>query len=71
MWEIFTLVKEQPYSHLKDREVVEEAIKGSDRVLLERPSGCPDDIYAIMKKCWIYNPGDRPTFDELVLLLSN
>ena len=71
MWEIFTLVKDQPYTHLKDREVVEDAIKGPDRVLLERPSRCPEDVYAIMKKCWIYDAGDRPTFDELVLLLSN
>ena len=33
MWEIFTLAKEQPYNHLQDMEVVEDAIKGPDRTL--------------------------------------
>jgi serine/threonine protein kinase len=71
MWEIFMLGKEQPYDQLQDREVVEDAIKGSDRMQLERPSICPKDIYDIMKKCWIYDASQRSTFDELYALLSH
>ena len=70
MWEIFVLGKEQPYCQFQDREVVEDAIKGPDRVLLERPSKCPMDVYEIMKKCWIYNASQRPTFDELHATLA-
>ena len=70
MWEIFMLGKEQPYAQLQDREVVEDAIKGPDRMLLEQPSICPKDVYKIMKKCWIYDASQRSTFDELFSLLS-
>ena len=70
MWEIFMLAKEQPYVSLSDQEVVEDAIKGTDRSQLERPAECPENIYSIMKKCWIYESNERPTFDELYKLLS-
>ena len=70
MWEVFMLGKEQPYTQLQDREVVEDAIKGPDRMLLEQPSICPKDVYEIMKKCWIYDASQRSTFDELYTLLS-
>ena len=70
MWEIFMLGKEQPHCQLQDHEVVEDAIKGPDRMLLEQPSKCPKDIYEIMKKCWIYNASQRPTFEELHAMLS-
>ena len=70
MWEIFTLAKEQPYNHLQDMEVVEDAIKGPDRTLLEQPAKCPQDVYDVMKVCWVYDPAQRPTFDELYDMLS-
>ena len=70
MWEIFTLAKEQPYNHLEDMEVVEDAIKGPDRTLLEQPAMCPQDVYDIMKACWVYDHAQRPTFDELYDMLS-
>ena len=69
MWEIFMLGKEQPYYQLQDQDVVEDAVRGPDRILLERPSKCPKDVYKIMKKCWTYDPSQRPTFDELYALL--
>ena len=70
MWEIFTLAKEQPYNHLQDMEVVEDAIKGQDRTLLKQPAKCPQDVYDVMKACWVYDPAQRPTFDELYYMLS-
>ena len=71
MWEIFTLAKEQPYNHLLDQEVVEDAIKGPNRTLLKRPAKCPQDIFDAMKACWVHDSGQRPTFDELYKMLSN
>ena len=71
MWEIFTLCKKPPYSHLEDREVVEEAIKGPNRVLLKCPRECPEKLFVIMKKCWVHEAEQRPTFDELFKLLSS
>ena len=71
MWEIFTLAKEQPYNHLLDQEVVEDAIKGPNRTLLKQPAECPQDIFDVMKACWLHDAGQRPTFDELYKMLSN
>jgi serine/threonine protein kinase len=33
---------------------------------LEKPALCPDEMYAIMYKCWNANKKVRPTFAELV-----
>ena len=71
MWEIFMLAKEQPYGSLSDQEIVEDAVKGPDRVLLERPTNCPEELYDIMRTCWVYEASQRPTFDDLYTLLSN
>ena len=71
LWEIFTLAKEQPYDHLQDQEVVEDALKGPDRMLLEQPAMCPQDIYDIMKVCWVHDAARRPTFDKLYDMLLN
>ena len=71
LWEIFTLGKVQPYSDLVDSEIVEDAIKGGNRTLLERPSDCPEDVYEIMRRCWASEADQRPTFDELYNWLSS
>ena len=33
---------------------------------LEKPEECPQELYDIMFKCWLYNKSSRPTFSELV-----
>ena len=30
------------------------------------PSHCPAEIYLLMLKCWLYDPNQHPTFNELV-----
>ena len=70
VWEIFTLAKEQPYEHLQDMEVVEDAIKGPNRTLLEQPPECPKEVYDVMKACWAHDPAQRSTFDKLYEMLS-
>ena len=69
MWEIFTLAKEQPYSDMSDKQVVENAIKGKNRKTLARPDMCPIKVYKIMLECWEHNSDQRATFEELFQLL--
>ena len=71
MWEIFSLAKEQPYNDMSDKQVVEDALKGKNRILLARPDKCPLEVYMIMQKCWVHNSKQRATFEELFQLLSS
>ena len=70
MWELFTLAKEDPYSHLTDTEVVDDAIKGVHRQLLLRPKFCPKSVYKIMQQCWVIDPKGRVGFKEVEELLQ-
>ena len=71
MWEIFSLAKEQPYNDMSDKQLIEDALKGKNRILLERPDKCPLEVYMIMQKCWVHNSKQRATFEELFQLLSS
>ena len=37
---------------------------------LEKPEECPQELYDIMFKCWLFNKSSRPTFSELVSALQ-
>ena len=65
LWEIFTLAKEQPYHDMGDQEVIESALKGENRLLMNKPENCPDEIYEAMLCCWAHDPTKRATFIEL------
>nr|XP_045599305.1 tyrosine-protein kinase SRK3-like [Procambarus clarkii] len=41
-----------------------------DGTLNRQPSGCPDEVYNIMRNCWQMNPHNRPNFLELRNLLN-
>ena len=71
MWEIFILAKEQPYSSMKDQELINDALKGRSRTLLKKPEACPPEVFAIMMKCWEHDSSQRPTFEELFETLSS
>lgn len=32
---------------------------------MERPEGCPEKVYELMRACWQWNPSDRPSFAEI------
>ena len=70
MWEIFMLAKERPYSEMEDMELVNDAIESEQRILLQQPKHCPDDVYTLMLKCWAAEPKDRATFYTLYVALS-
>ncbi len=67
MWEIFTLAKQEPYSELTDGELVEDvATRGSGRKLLQRP----EDVFRVMEECWVHEPKERYTFEDIFAQLS-
>lgn len=37
---------------------------------LEKPPDCPQELYAVMRKCWMCNPNDRPNFTQLGVLVA-
>lgn len=38
---------------------------------LSQTTECPDDVYKLMRRCWEYDPKDRPTFSELLEIFSS
>jgi len=68
MWEVFTLVKEQPYA---DMSIIKDAIKGKNHKLLAKPAACPAEVYKIMLTCWTHDPSQRATFEKLFRILSS
>ena len=71
MWEIFTLAKEQPYSGMSDKQVIEDALRGKNRKILSKPDMCPLEVYKIMLECWAHNSEQRATFEKLFQLLTS
>ena len=65
MWEVFDLAKNEPYFEMADQQVVEDALLGPERKLPPRSEGCPDSVYQVMKLCWVHEPSERATFDQL------
>uniref|UniRef100_A0A8C0ZIB4 non-specific protein-tyrosine kinase n=1 Tax=Cyanistes caeruleus TaxID=156563 RepID=A0A8C0ZIB4_CYACU len=67
VWEILSFGK-QPFFWLENRDVIGVLEKG-DR--LPKPERCPPPLYALLTRCWDYDPGERPRFQELVCSLSD
>ena len=65
LWEIYTLGKVDPYDNMTDEEVIADSIRGPDRMVLERPPTCPQDVYDIMLRCWVHEPSMRADFGEI------
>ncbi|KAE8620724.1 hypothetical protein XENTR_v10010438 [Xenopus tropicalis] len=67
LWEMFTYGQE-PWMGFSGKQILLKIDR--DRETLERPDDCPQALYEVMKKCWIYEPDQRPTFANLMGLLS-
>ena len=61
-WEVFTFGS-TPYPGLDNHLILQHLING---YRLPIPLLCPEEIYALMARCWSLNPKDRPTFNELL-----
>lgn len=67
MWEAYS-GGALPWSKVEhDEEIMRRIITGET---LRRPSLCSDNYWLILLKTWSMQPQDRPTFEELKLLLS-
>ncbi|KOB65526.1 Tyrosine-protein kinase Btk29A [Operophtera brumata] len=66
MWEVFTYGK-VPYGRMKNSEVVDMLQRGQ---VLEKPKGCLNEIYHVMRECWKPSPEKRPSFRALRELLD-
>ncbi|XP_069363176.1 tyrosine-protein kinase receptor [Maniola hyperantus] len=61
LWEVFSLGI-MPYTGCANREVM-QMVSGGGR--LERPHGCPGEVYRLMCECWNPAPSERPSFAQM------
>lgn len=67
MWEVYTLGR-LPYDRLNNTEIVNLVSCGRR---LYRPQLANEKIYSIMKSCWEEKPDERPTFQELSVIVQD
>ncbi|XP_036968784.1 non-receptor tyrosine-protein kinase TNK1 isoform X3 [Acanthopagrus latus] len=67
LWEMFTYC-EEPWFGLSGRQILWRVEREGER--LERPPDCPQELYAVMRKCWACNPSDRPSFAQLTTMVA-
>lgn len=66
LWEIFSYGR-VPYPKIPVNEVLTYIEQGYQ---MEKPDGCPDEIYALMKEAWEFDRTLRPTFTNTILKLE-
>ncbi len=65
LWEIYTLGRTDPYDQMTDEEVIADAIRGPDRQIPGKPDTCLQEVYEIMRRCWVHEPSMRADFGEI------
>ncbi|XP_034656769.1 tyrosine-protein kinase Abl isoform X7 [Drosophila subobscura] len=61
LWEIATYGM-SPYPGIDLTDVYHKLEKG---YRMERPPGCPPEVYDLMRQCWQWDAADRPTFKSI------
>lgn len=61
LWEIATYGM-SPYPGIDLTDVFHKLESG---YRMERPPGCPPEVYELMRQCWQWNASDRPTFKNI------
>uniref|UniRef100_A0A914V9J9 receptor protein-tyrosine kinase n=1 Tax=Plectus sambesii TaxID=2011161 RepID=A0A914V9J9_9BILA len=61
MFEIVTLGG-SPYPGIQPDDVQDHLERG---MRMDQPDNCPDDFYRVMKRCWEWEPTDRPEFSDI------
>jgi len=68
VWELFQRQFSVPYSGVPNNSILIHIMRGNR---LQQPELCPDNIWDIVKCCWMINPTERPTFRELSAQFRN
>ena len=68
MYEVFTL-GDMPYKAKNDDEILKLLKCGDTR--LDVPPGCPQEVYQLIINCTKDNPGDRPSFSEIAIVIGD
>ncbi|XP_022083533.1 angiopoietin-1 receptor-like [Acanthaster planci] len=66
LWEMATLGG-TPYPSIRN-EMLTEMLKKGYR--LPKPDNCLDEMYTLMRDCWEEDPRNRPTFTDIVYVLT-
>ncbi|XP_035693749.1 uncharacterized protein LOC118427893 [Branchiostoma floridae] len=61
LWEIATLGKDPCYDGRMQLSFLQMVGILRQEIRLERPPGCPEDLYRLMRSCWRDVPDTRPT----------
>uniref|UniRef100_K9INJ6 Ephrin type-A receptor 1 n=1 Tax=Desmodus rotundus TaxID=9430 RepID=K9INJ6_DESRO len=61
MWEVLSF-GDKPYGEMSNQEVMKSI---EDGYRLPPPVDCPAALYELMKNCWAYDCGRRPSFHQL------
>ncbi len=74
LWELLTFAREQPLEDLTDEQVIENCThyfhNDGSQVYLPQPTGCPKEIYDLMRETWNREEADRPAFKEIHMFLQ-
>ena len=67
LWEVVTLGG-TPYCHMATRDLATRILRG---LRLPRAPGLSDQLYQLMLACWMTDPDERPSAEELHLMLAD
>lgn len=67
MWEIFSK-GDTPYAGMSNSRAREKIDTG---YRMPAPDGCSEDVYALMLRCWEYEPEKRPHFHQVYTIIDN
>lgn len=67
LWEIFSLGR-VPYPQISNDDLIAYLQSGNR---MEQPKFAPDDIYNLMRQCWLSDPNNRPNFSECKLTMKD
>ncbi|TTD18132.1 Epithelial discoidin domain-containing receptor 1 [Bagarius yarrelli] len=74
LWEMLSVCQEQPYGHMTDEQVIDNAgefFRDQGRqVYLTRPAVCPQGLYELMLSCWNRDCKLRPSFTQIHSFLT-
>ncbi|KAM9488048.1 epithelial discoidin domain-containing receptor 1 isoform 2-T2 [Clarias gariepinus] len=74
LWEMLSVCQEQPYGHMTDEQVIDNAgefFRDQGRqVYLTRPEVCPQGLYELMLSCWNRDCKLRPSFTQIHSFLT-